>query len=129
MRRCRVPLAAILSLTACSGGSSRGPLAIGLAGPLSQPRGASMQRAADLAVQEINARGGIRGRPLGLRIAADSARPEVATRSAQPVLGDPAVGGGVGPLTSGGSRAAGRVYGEARRPLAMISPSASSPDL
>ena len=129
MRRCRLPLAAILSLTACSGGSSRGPIVIGLAGPFSQPRGVSMQHAADLAVKEINARGGIRGWPLALRIMDDSARPEVAIRIAQQLADDPAVVAVVGHLTSSASLAAGRVYGEARRPLAMISPSASSPDL
>ena len=129
MRRCRVPLAAILSLTACSGGSSRGPIVIGLVGPFSQPRGVSMQHAAELAVKEINARGGIRGRPLTLRIMDDSARPEVAIRIAQRLADDPAVVAVVGHLTSSASLAAGRVYGEARRPLVMISPSASSPDL
>jgi len=129
MRRCRALLAAILSLTACSGGSSRGPIVIGLAGPFSQPRGVSMQHAAELAVKEINARGGIRGRPLALRIMDDSARPEVAIRIAQQLTDDPAVVAVVGHLTSSASLAAGRVYGEARRPLVMISPSASSPDL
>jgi len=128
MRRL-VLLAAILSLTACSAGSSRGPIVLGLAGPFSQPRGVSMQHAAELAVKEINARGGIRGRPLALRIMDDSGRPEVAMRIAQQLVDDPAVVAVVGHLTSSASLAAGRVYTEARRPLAMISPSASSPDL
>jgi branched-chain amino acid transport system substrate-binding protein len=88
-----------------------------------------MQHAAQLAVKEINARGGIRGRPLALRIVDDSARPDVAIRIAEQLVEDPAVVGVVGHLTSGTSLAAGRVYGEARRPVAMISPSASSPDL
>ncbi len=123
------PLAAILSLTACSGGSSRGPIVLGLAGPFSQARGVSMQHATELAVKEINARGGIRGRPLALRIMDDSGRPEVAIRIAQQLADDPAVVAVVGHLTSSASLAAGRVYGEARRPLVMISPSASSPDL
>ncbi len=129
MRRCRALLATILSLTACSGGSSRGPIVLGLAGPFSQPRGVSMQHATELAVKEINARGGIRGRPLVLRVMDDSARPEVAIRIAQRLADDPAVVAVVGHLTSSASLAAGRVYGEARRPLVMISPSASSPDL
>src|SRR3989454_7399098 len=129
MRGCRALLAAILSLTACSGGSSRGPIVLGLAGPFSQPRGVSMQHATELAVKEINARGGIRGRPLVLRVMDDSARPEVAIRIAQQLADDPAVVAVVGHLTSSASLAAGRVYGEARRPLVMISPSASSPDL
>jgi branched-chain amino acid transport system substrate-binding protein len=88
-----------------------------------------MQHAAALAVKEINARGGIRGRPLALRIMDDSARPEVAIRIAQQFADDPVVVAVVGHLTSSASLAAGRVYGEARRPLVMISPSASSPDL
>ena len=42
-----------------------------------------MQRAAELAVKEINARGGIRGRQLALRVLDDSARPEIAIRIAR----------------------------------------------
>src|SRR5712691_10155398 len=129
MRRCRALLAAILSLTACSRGSSRHAIVLGLSGPFSQPRGVSMRHAAELAVKEINARGGVRGRPLALRIMDDSGRPDVAIRIAQQLADDPAVLAVVGHLNSSASLAAGRVYGEARRPLVMISPSASSPDL
>src|SRR5947208_12307222 len=128
MRRYRALLVSILTLTACSRGS-RGAIVLGLAGPFSQPRGESMQQAAELAVAEINARGGIRGRHLALRVMDDSGRPEVAIRIAEQLVDDPAVVAVVGHLTSGTSLAAVRVYGEARRPLAMISPSASSPDL
>src|SRR6266540_3597021 len=128
MRRYRALLVSILTLTACSRGS-RGAIVLGLAGPFSQPRGESMQRAAELAVAEINARGGIRGRQLALRVMDDSGRPEVAIRIAEQLVDDPAVVAVVGHLTSGTSLAAVRVYGEAHRPLAMISPSASSPDL
>src|SRR2546426_8411227 len=123
------PLAAILSLTACSGGSSRGPIVLGLAGPFSQPRGESMQHATELAVKEINARGGIRGRPLALRIMDDSGRPEVAIRIAQQLADDPAVVAVVGHLTSSAPLFAGGGYGGAPRPLGMVSPSASSPRL
>lgn len=128
MRRL-VFLAAAFLLTACSRGGGREAIVLGLAGPFSQPRGVSMQRAAELAIQEINARGGVRGRPLALRIVDDSARPDVAIRIAQQLVDDPAVVAVVGHITSGTSLAAGRVYGEGRRPLPMISPSASSPDL
>src|SRR5437899_12786523 len=129
MRRCRAVLAAILSLTACSRGSSRGPIVLGLAGPFSQPRGVSMRHAAELAVRDVHARGGMRGRDLVLRVLDDSGRAEVAIRIAQQLVQDAAVVGVIGHLTSSASLAAGRVYGEARRPVAMISPSASSPDL
>ena len=88
-----------------------------------------MRRAAELAVKEINARGGIGGQPLALRIMDDSGRPEVAIRIAQQLSDDPSVVAVIGHLNSSASLAAGRIYGEARRPLVMISPSASSPDL
>jgi branched-chain amino acid transport system substrate-binding protein len=117
----------MLWLASCSRAS--GPIIIGLAGPFSQPRGAAMQRAAELAVKEINARGGVRGRPLRLRILDDSGRADVAIRVAQELVGDPAVVAVVGHLTSSTSLAASRVYGAGRRPVTMISPSASSPDL
>jgi branched-chain amino acid transport system substrate-binding protein len=85
-----------------------------------------MRRAADLAVKEINAHG---GRQLELRVVDDSGRPEVAIRVARELVEDPAVVAVVGHLTSSTSLAAGRVYGAGRRPVVMISPSASSPDL
>ena len=88
-----------------------------------------MQRAAELAVKEINARGGVRGRQLALRVMDDSARPDVAIRIARELVNDPAVVAVIGHLTSSTSLAAGHVYGGARRPVVMISPSASSPDL
>ena len=88
-----------------------------------------MQHAAELAVKEINARGGIRGRQLTLRVLDDSARPEVAIRIARQLVDDPSVVAVIGHLTSSTSLAAGRIYGEARRPVVMLSPSASSPDL
>src|SRR5947207_14642900 len=119
MRRL-VVLAALLSLTACSRGglgSTHRPIVLGIAGPFSQPRGVSMQHAAELAVKEINARGGIRGRPLALRIMDDSGLGDVAIRIAQQLADDPAVVAVVGHLTSSASLAAGRVDGEARRPL------------
>lgn len=121
-------LIASLWLAACSRGSDR-PIVIGLAGPFSQPRGASMQRAAELAVKEINARGGLRGRPLALRIMDDSGRADVAIRVAQALTDDPEVVAVIGHLSSGTSLAGARVYGAGRRPVVMISPSASSPDL
>src|SRR2546423_13880851 len=115
MRRL-VVLAAIVLLTACSRGSGRGtPIILGLAGPFSQPRGASMQHAAELAVKEVNARGGVRGRMLALKIVDDSGRAEVAIRVAQQLADDPNVVAVIGHLTSGASLAAGRGYGEADR--------------
>ena len=128
MRWCRAVLAALLSLTACSRGG-RGPIVLGLSGPFSQPRGVSMRHAAELAVKEINARGGVGGRPLALRVMDDSGRADIAIRIAQQFVEDPTVVAVIGHLNSTASLAAGRIYGEARHPVVMISPSASSPDL
>lgn len=88
-----------------------------------------MLRAAQLAVNQINARGGVRGRPLELRIADDSAGEDAAVRVAERLYADPSVVAVVGHLTSSSSIAAARVYGGGADPVVMISPSASSPDL
>jgi len=117
-----------VALAACSSHPARS-VAIGLAGPFSQARGASMLRAAQLAVNQINARHGVRGRPLELRVADDSGSEDTAVRVAERLYADPSVVAVVGHLSSGPSIAAARVYGTGPSPVAMISPSASSPDL
>lgn len=126
MRRLTLLTAALL-LGACR--SSTGPIVIGVAGPFSQPRGLSMRRAAELAVGEINSRGGVRGRQLQLALLDDSGSEDVAVRVAQRLHDDPAIVAVIGHLTSGPSIAAARVYGATPNPVVMISPSASSPDL
>ena len=88
-----------------------------------------MLRAARLAVNEINARGRVRGRALELRIADDSGNEDRAVRIASELYADPAVVAVVGHLTSITSIAAARIYGSGANPVVMISPSASSPDL
>src|SRR2546423_5588232 len=98
-RLLRTPLVVGLAvgLAACSARPGR-PVAIGLAGPFSQPRGASMLRAAQLAVNQINARRGVRGRPLELRVADDSGSEDTAVRVAERLYADPSiVAGGGGP--------------------------------
>lgn len=115
------------TLGACS--TERGPIVIGLAGPFTQARGLSMRQAADLAVREVNANGGVRGRTLELRVLDDSANEDVAIRNAQRLYDDPQIVAVIGHLTSGATKAAARVYSGGDRPLVMISPSASSPEL
>ena len=89
----------------------------------------SMLRAAQLAVDQINARGGVRGRLLKLRPVDDSGSENTALRVAEQLYADPAVVAVVGHLSSDPSKAALRVYGAGRTPLVMVSPSASNPDL
>src|SRR5438552_7417118 len=88
-----------------------------------------MLKAARLAVNQINAKGGLHGRPLELRVADDSGSEDVAVRIAAQLYADPAVVAVIGHLSSGTTLAAARVYGAGATPVVMISPSASSPDL
>jgi branched-chain amino acid transport system substrate-binding protein len=125
--RLAICAALTLAVVACSRPDQ--PIVLGLAGPFSQPRGLSMRHGAELAVAEINARGGIQGRLVELRIRDDSASEETALRIAEDYLLDPAVLAVVGHLNSAPSRAAAQLYRTAPDPVVLISPSASSPDL
>lgn len=88
-----------------------------------------MRLGAELAVAEINAAGGVHGRPLALVIQDDSAKPEVAVPAARALYADPSVVAVIGHLTSATTLAAAPIYGGGRRPLAVISPSASAPSV
>ena len=88
-----------------------------------------MRLAAQLAEREINARGGLRGRPLQLVFADDSARDTVAIRIARRFRDDSRMVAVVGHVTSVATLAAAPVYAAGGDPLPLISPSASSPDL
>lgn len=116
-------LSLLLLLAACGG---EAPIRVGLAGPLREPRGTAMRVAAELAVAEINAAGGVRGRPLELVALDDSGTAQGAVAVARRLAGDPAVVAVVGHLTSGATLAAAPIYGGAQ-PVTVVSPSASSP--
>lgn len=89
----------------------------------------SMRRAAELAVREINARGGVDGRLLELQIADDSADADRALVVARQLHDNDRVAAVIGHLTSGTTLAAAPIYGGGRDPVVHISPSASSPQL
>lgn len=116
----------LLSLAAC--GDSGGPIRIGLAGPFSDPVGAPMKRAAELAVEEINAAGGVRGRPLELVARDDFGDPDSAVAVASALVGERVVAV-IGHVYSGTTLAAAPVYNDASDPVVQISPSSSSPDV
>src|SRR5229473_2342261 len=103
-------MGAALWLAACSNPSH--PIVIGLSGPFSQPRGASMLRAAQLAIDQINAKGGPRGGGGGggglLKLTAvdDPGSENTAVRVAEQLYADPAIVAVVGHLSSDPSRAA-----------------------
>lgn len=121
--RCVRPLPAVLLvLVACASGDA--PIRIGLGGPFTDPVGAPMLRAAELAVDEINRSGGIHGRPLELIARDDFGEPDSAVGVAERLV-DAGVVAVVGHVFSGTTLASAPVYNAAR--ITQISPSSSSP--
>ena len=125
-----LPWAAAAVLCVVFGGCRpTGPIVIGLAGPFSEARGQSMKLGAQLAVDEINAAGGVRGRRVELDIQDDSAQAARAITVATALHDDPRVVAVVGHLTSGAAMAAADIYNGGPDPVVAVSPSASNPDL
>jgi branched-chain amino acid transport system substrate-binding protein len=114
----------ILLLTACGG--SDVPVVFGAAAPLEASYGASMRQGAELAQQEINDAGGIRGRPLELRFRDDRADPQVAPGIAEAFFQDPQVVAVVGHVNSGTMTAAAFIY---QQGLPAVATSATSPGI
>jgi branched-chain amino acid transport system substrate-binding protein len=116
-------LAALLVL-GCA--AERAPVLIGSAGPWDQSYGEMNKRGIDLAIDEINARGGVRGRPLQVVYRDDAGDGSKAAAVAGEFVANPAIVAVVGHVTSGAMVAAARVYDQG---LPAISTTASSPDL
>ncbi|MEP7227415.1 MAG: ABC transporter substrate-binding protein, partial [Gemmatimonadales bacterium] len=95
---------------------------------MSDPVGVPMKHAAELAVEEINAGGGINGRPLELLERDDYADPDSAVFVATDLY-DAGVSAVIGHLWSGTTLAAAPVYNGGPDPVAAISPSSSSPEV
>jgi branched-chain amino acid transport system substrate-binding protein len=118
-------LVAILS--AC-GATESGPIRIGVAGSFSDPIGLPMKLAAELAAEEINAGGGINGRPIELVARDDYADPDSAVFIANDLY-EAGVTAVVGHVFSGPTLAAAPVYNGGPDPVVAISPSSSSPEV
>ena len=99
---------------------------IGIAGPWRQGYGAMSKRGIDLAIEEINAAGGIDGRPLRVVSEDDNGEGQRAAAIAEKFVRDESVLAVVGHVNSGAMLAAAPVYdGE----IAALATSASSPEL
>jgi branched-chain amino acid transport system substrate-binding protein len=122
----RALLAAALSLSGCRESDT---VVIGLAGPFSEPRGLSMKRAAEMAVDEINRAGTLGGRRLELLIFDDSAQSARAITVADSLRRNLGVAAVIGHLNSDPTIAAAAIYNGGSDPVVELSPSASSPDL
>jgi branched-chain amino acid transport system substrate-binding protein len=131
----RIIACAVLSLTAAGCRGEEEAVYIGIAGPLEAANGISMRRAAELAAEELNAGGDIRGRRIVLRMENDSASPATALRVAERLRADDDIVAVVGHVNSAASITAAQAYnapsgGEyAGRPVVQISPASSAPAL
>lgn len=112
---------------ACGGGGSNDVIRIGVVGPTQLIYGQSMSAAARMFQEELNAGGGIDGRPVELVIRDDAADGETAIDLATEFAADPSVAAVVGHVTSGAELAAAGVYEDSG--LVAVSPSATSPDI
>ena len=99
-----------LAVFGCSAVGGDGTVVLGAAGPWTEGYGAMCRRGIELARDEINAAGGIRGAKLEIRFADDSARGAVAARVAQQFVESTQVLGVIGHMSSSAMLAAASVY-------------------
>jgi branched-chain amino acid transport system substrate-binding protein len=118
-------LACALALGGCSGGD---PILIGVSANFGDPLSAPILHAARLAAEEINAAGGIDGRPIELLERDDYGDTDSAVVAAS-ALATSDVVAVIGHGFSGPTLAAASVYNQADRPVVAITPSASSPEV
>lgn len=116
--------ALVLSIAACTG--DRGPILIGAAGNWDETYGVMNKRGIELAVEEINARGGLRGRTLQVIDRNDRGDGMQAVNVAAEFVANPLILAVVGHVNSGAMVAAARVYNQG---LPAVATTASSPDL
>lgn len=112
----------IATLAACTSfmALAADPIKIGLSGPLtggSSPMGVSMRDGVKLATAEINAKGGVLGRPIQLIERDDEAKNERGIQVTQELISKEKVVAGIGFINSGVSLAAQRFYQEAKIPV------------
>lgn len=121
---CGLSLALLGTLAGCSGES--GPVKVGVALSLTEEGALPSRYAAELAEREINAAGGIGGRPLELVMRDDFANSDSAVSVATGLYGTE-VSAVIGGVYSSVTLAAAPVFNGGRKPVVQLSPSASSP--
>jgi len=127
-------LFAAAPLAGCRGGSGD-DIVIGVAGPLEKANGRSMKLAAQMAIDTINAHGGIDGRHVTLAWGDDDADPARAIEVARTLRANPKVVAVVGHVNSAASLRAATIYNAIESdsvqgdPVVEVSPASSSPQL
>jgi branched-chain amino acid transport system substrate-binding protein len=122
----RLTALALLALTAATG-TAAADILIGAAAPLSGPNaplGEQLRRGAQMAVDDINATGGIRGERLAITFADDGCDPRKAVDVATGFVSD-GVKAVIGHYCSGASIPASKVYQKAG--IVQISPASTNP--
>lgn len=111
-------------VVSCAG--SRRPLVIGAAGPWKESYGEMNKLGIELAVAELNARGGIDGRQLQVVMQDDDGKGERAAEIASDYVSTPEMVAVVGHVNSGAMVAAARVYDGV---MPAVATTATSPEL
>ncbi|MBL8279275.1 MAG: ABC transporter substrate-binding protein [Pelomonas sp.] len=107
-------------IAAASQAQAAEPIRIGVSGPFtggSSPMGISMRDGIRVAAAEINAAGGLLGRPVLLVERDDQARNELGAQIARELVGKEKIVAGVGIVNTGVALASQRFYQEARIPM------------
>lgn len=117
-------LLGLCTLSACGGGS--GPVQIGVAANFTDPLSLPIRYGAQLAAEEINAAGGVNGRPIELVEREDYADADSAVVVATDFYNSPVVAV-IGHGFSGPTLAAAPIYNGGTDPLLEIAPAASAP--
>ena len=120
------PGAFLLAAFALACANEPADIVLGAAGPWKEGYGAMNQRGIELAVEEINAAGGVRGRPLQVLQRDDGADGKRAAAIALEFVRNPQVSAVVGHVNSGTMVAAAKIYDGA---LPAVATTATSPDL
>jgi len=110
---CAVGLAALSSQPALAQGAKGDPVTIGVSGPLTGQNaqyGAQWKKGFDLALDEINAKTGVQGRPLQYVFEDSQADPRQTVAIAQKFVSDPKIVVEVGDFSSTASMAASSIY-------------------
>lgn len=119
-------LAFLVLSAAAACARERAPIFIATAGPWTESYGIMNKRGIELAVEEINALGGLHGRQLQTVSRDDESSGSKAAAIAGEFVSRPEIVAVVGHVTSGAMVAAARVYDQG---LPAVATSASSPDL
>lgn len=122
-------LLALAAVAAMAAGPARAEIVVGLAGPITGPNavfGEQMRRGAEMAVNDLNAKGGVLGQKLKFVIGDDASNPSQGVAVANKMATDGAAVV-VGHFNSSVSIPASKVYAD--EGILMISPASTNPQL